>query len=128
MSNNFENPKVGDKVFVSSRRGYLPVVKTIEEITKSGNLKVDGNIFYPDGKMRGESKKSIWDANYITISPYNEERFQEIQKKRIRISKQRKISDILGKIKLESLSDENLAAFDNFLEKIGCVEEKNPLT
>lgn len=75
----FKEPKVGDKVFVHSRGwgNNIPSTRTIEEITKGGNIKVNGRIYYPhSGFERGSGYLCHW------IKPFSEEQDLEYRKER----------------------------------------------
>ena len=60
MSNEF---KVGQKVFVISR--YSKRLSKVEKITPSGLIKVDGVLYYPDGRER---TSGICYANNIEVA------------------------------------------------------------
>lgn len=64
MDRNLIGGKVGDKVIVEQYQygSYFRKVDTIKEITKTGNFKIGNSIYYPDGRLRGDSGYSRWTA------------------------------------------------------------------
>lgn len=53
--------KVGDKIYVND--AYL---HTVDRITPTGMLEVDGRLYTSNGRFRGQRKKMIFHRSYLS--------------------------------------------------------------
>lgn len=70
---NLENIKIGDKVIIESL--HWKRLAEVQDITKTGLIKVCGNLYYKDGRLRGGDK---YNRTYLRIA--TEEEIKELQK------------------------------------------------
>ena len=73
LAKDLENIQVGDMVFVYYHSHTC--IKPVQKITPSGLIKVDGNLFKPNGRIRGGD---LYCTTYIEIAtPEKIEEFKQ---------------------------------------------------
>lgn len=82
--------EVGQKVIIYGNNGYMTLAE-VEKVTPSGLVKVNGSLYYKDGRERS---KSTW--NHFWIKPASEEDVMKIERKEYIQRVFNKLRDIKG--------------------------------